>query len=214
MLFLSLGMHEASSSRLFDEAVEALAGLPGVGRKTAMRLALFVLHQDEAWVRQFSASVLKLKEEAQFCQRCYNLSDELLCRICSNPTRKQGIVCVVEDIRDVLAIEGTHQYQGLYHVLGGRISPMDGVGPSDLNLESLLNRCQEEELKEVILALSPTMEGDTTGFYIYRKLEPMGLEVSTIARGVGFGDALEYADELTLGRSIQFRLPFAQTLKT
>jgi recombination protein RecR len=214
MLLLSLWMHDPSSSRLFDEAVEALAGLPGVGRKTAMRLALFVLHQDEAWVRQFSASVLKLKEEARFCQRCYNLSDELLCRICSNPTRKQGIVCVVEDIRDVLAIEGTHQYQGLYHVLGGRISPMDGVGPSDLNLESLLNRCQEEELKEVILALSPTMEGDTTGFYIYRKLEPMGLEVSTIARGVGFGDALEYADELTLGRSIQFRLPFAQTLRT
>ncbi|MDA0930239.1 MAG: recombination mediator RecR [Bacteroidetes bacterium] len=202
-----------ASSKVFEAAVDALAGLPGIGRKSAMRLALFLLKQDKERTTGLGSALIDLAENACFCKTCHNLSDTDLCLICANPIRKGKGLCVVEDLRDVLAIEATAQFHGLYHVLGGRISPMDGIAPSDLNIESLLNRIQLREFDEVILALSPTMEGDTTAYFLYRKLAEYSLRITTLARGVGFGDELEFADEVTLGRSILQRQPFEQTLR-
>lgn len=187
------------------------AKLPGVGRKTAMRLVLHLLRQDTAVVEAFGNAIVTLKHEVKYCKVCHNISDTETCRICANPQRDDSIVCVVENIRDVMAVEATQQFRGLYHVLGGVISPMDGVGPGDLQIDSLVQRVSAGGIKEVILALSTTMEGDTTNFYIYRKLEKLGVKLSVIARGISVGDELEYADEVTLGRSIVNRTPFSGT---
>jgi recombination protein RecR len=202
-----------ASSKVFDAAVDALSGLPGIGRKSAMRLALFLLKQDKERVSGLGTALIELASNARFCDVCHNLSDTERCGICSNPVRQGKGLCVVEDLRDVLAIEATAQFHGLYHVLGGRISPMDGISPADLNIDSLLNRMKTKEVEEVILALSPTMEGDTTAFFLYRKLAEFPCKITTLARGVGFGDELEYADEITLGRSILQRQPFEQSLR-
>lgn len=199
-------------SVLLEKAVSEFAKLPGVGRKTAMRLVLHLLRQDVAAVEAFGSAIITLKREVKYCKVCHNISDTDVCRICSNPQRDASVVCVVENIRDVMAVEATQQFQGLYHVLGGVISPMDGIGPSDLQIDSLVERVQAGGVKEVILALSTTMEGDTTNFYIYRKLEKFGVKLSVIARGISVGDELEYADEVTLGRSIVNRTPFNGTL--
>ncbi len=188
------------------------AKLPGIGRKTAMRLVLHLLRQDPATVEAFGQAIITLKREVKYCKVCHNISDTETCRICANPQRDASTVCVVENIRDVMAVEATQQYRGLYHVLGGIISPMDGVGPGDLQIESLVQRVSEGEVKEVILALSTTMEGDTTNFYIYRKLDRLGVKLSVLARGVSIGDELEYTDEVTLGRSIVNRTPFSGTI--
>ena len=199
-------------SVLLEKAVSEFAKLPGVGRKTAMRLVLHLLRQDVAAVEAFGNAIITLKREVKYCKVCHNISDTDVCRICSNPQRDASVVCVVENIRDVMAVEATQQFRGLYHVLGGVISPMDGIGPSDLQIDSLVERVQAGNVKEVILALSKTMEGDTTNFYIYRKLEKFGIKLSVIARGISVGDELEYADEVTLGRSIVNRTPFNGTL--
>lgn len=199
-------------SVLLEKAVSEFAKLPGVGRKTAMRLVLHLLRQDVAAVEAFGNAIITLKREVKYCKVCHNISDTDVCRICSNPQRDASVVCVVENIRDVMAVEATQQFRGLYHVLGGVISPMDGIGPSDLQIDSLVERVQTGSVKEVILALSTTMEGDTTNFYIYRKLEKFGVKLSVIARGISVGDELEYADEVTLGRSIVNRTPFNGTL--
>lgn len=199
-------------SILLEKAVSEFAKLPGVGRKTAMRLVLHLLRQDAAAVEAFGNAIITLKREVKYCKVCHNISDTDVCRICSNPQRDASVVCVVENIRDVMAVEATQQFRGLYHVLGGVISPMDGIGPSDLQIDSLVERVQTGSVKEVILALSTTMEGDTTNFYIYRKLEKFGIKLSVIARGISVGDELEYADEVTLGRSIVNRTPFNGTL--
>lgn len=201
-------MNEQFSSILLEKAVSEFSKLPGIGRKTAMRLVLHLLRQDTIAVESFGSAIITLKKEVKYCKICHNISDTETCRICSNPQRDSSTICVVENIRDVMAVEATQQFRGLYHVLGGVISPMDGVGPSDLQIESLIKRVEEEGVKEVILALSTTMEGDTTNFYIYRKLEKKNLKLSVIARGVSVGDELEYADEITLGRSIVNRTPF------
>lgn len=199
-------------SVLLEKAVSEFAKLPGVGRKTAMRLVLHLLRQDVAAVEAFGSAIITLKREVKYCKVCHNISDTDVCRICSNPQRDASVVCVVENVRDVMAVEATQQFRGLYHVLGGVISPMDGIGPSDLQIDSLVERVQAGGVKEVILALSTTMEGDTTNFYIYRKLEKFGVKLSVIARGISVGDELEYADEVTLGRSIVNRTPFNGTL--
>lgn len=199
-------------SVLLEKAVSEFAKLPGVGRKTAMRLVLHLLRQDVAAVEAFGNAIITLKRKVKYCKVCHNISDTDVCRICSNPQRDASVVCVVENIRDVMAVEATQQFRGLYHVLGGVISPMDGIGPSDLQIDSLVERVQAGGVKEVILALSTTMEGDTTNFYIYRKLEKFGIKLSVIARGISVGDELEYADEVTLGRSIVNRTPFNGTL--
>ncbi|MBQ8673285.1 MAG: recombination protein RecR [Bacteroides sp.] len=196
-------------STLLEKAVNEFAKLPGVGKKTAMRLVLHLLRQDEETVEAFGNSVIRLKHEVKYCRKCHNISDTEVCHICSNPQRDASVVCVVENIRDVMAVEATQQYRGLYHVLGGVISPMDGIGPGDLQIDSLIKRVQDGGISEVILALSSTMEGDTTNFYIYRKLEHTGVRLSVIARGISVGDELEYADEVTLGRSIMNRTPFS-----
>ena len=188
------------------------AKLPGVGRRTAMRLVLYLLRQDAVAVEAFSNAIVTLKREVKYCKVCHNISDTDICRICSSPQRDSSVVCVVESIRDVMAVEATQQYHGLYHVLGGVISPMDGVGPADLQIDSLVKRVEDGGISEVILALSTTMEGDTTNFYIYRKLEKFGVKLSVIARGISVGDELEYADEVTLGRSIVNRTPFSGTM--
>src|ERR1700744_4206184 len=200
------------SSKLLENAVAEFAKLPGVGQKTALRLVLHLLNQDKADVEKFSSSISKLRNEIQFCQTCHNISDHLVCQICSGPKRNRSLVCVVEDTRDVMAIENTNQYNGLYHVLGGLISPMDGVGPSDLEVDTLVERLKNEEVKEIIFALSATMEGDTTIFYLNKKLKPFSITISTIARGIAFGGELEYVDELTLGRSIATRVPYENSL--
>lgn len=205
-------MNEQYPSVLLEKAVNEFAKLPGVGRKTAMRLVLYMLRQDVAMVEAFGNAIITLKHEVKYCKVCHNISDTDMCRICSNPQRDASVVCVVETIRDVMAIEATQQFRGLYHVLGGVISPMDGVGPSDLQIDSLVERIRKGGIKEIILALSTTMEGDTTAFYIYRKVEPLGVKLSVIARGVSVGDELEYADEVTLGRSIVNRTPFNGTV--
>ncbi|MDO6492640.1 MULTISPECIES: recombination mediator RecR [unclassified Cellulophaga] len=201
------------SSKLLENAVYEISQLPGIGKRTALRLALHLLKQPKDQTSALSSSLLKLREEIKFCSNCHNISDVELCEICANPKRDESIVCVVEDIRDVMAIENTGQYRGLYHVLGGRISPMEGVGPQNLTIGSLVNKSKDGVIKELIFALSSTMEGDTTNFYIYKQIEGMGLKTSTIARGIAVGDELEYADEVTLGRSILNRVPFENSLK-
>lgn len=200
------------SSKLLEDAVAEFSKLPGVGQKTALRLVLHLLKQDKAEVNKFSGAISKLRNEIQFCQTCHNISDQLICQICSGHKRDRSLVCVVEDTRDVMAIENTNQYNGLYHVLGGLISPMDGIGPSDLEVDTLVERLKENEVKEVIFALSATMEGDTTIFYLNKRLKPYSITVSTIARGIAFGGELEYVDELTLGRSIATRVPYETSL--
>ena len=201
-------MSQPYSSALFEKAVSAFSKLPGIGPKTAMRLVLHLLRQNVASVESFGQSVIKLKHEIKYCRVCHNLSDTDVCSICSAADRDHQTICVVENIQDVMAIENTRQYHGVYHVLGGVISPMDGVGPSDLQIASLLERVLNEEIKEVILALSPTMEGDTTNFFIFRKLANTGVKLSIIARGVAQNDELQYTDEITLGRSILNRIVF------
>ncbi len=195
-------------SQLLERAVEEFAKLPGVGSKTAMRLVLHLLRQDVKSVESFGQSIIRLRQEVKFCKVCHNISDTDTCDICANPRRDHSIICVVENIQDVMAIEATQQYRGTYHVLGGVISPMDGIGPSDLQIQSLIERVNAGDISEVILALSPTMEGDTTNFYIYRKLSDSGIKLSVIARGVAQNDELQYTDEVTLGRSIVNRTPF------
>ena len=199
-------------SVLLEKAVGEFAKLPGVGRKTALRLVLHLLRQDTTTVEALGHAIVTLKREVKYCKVCHNISDTEVCRICANPNRDRTIVCVVENIQDVMAVEATQQFHGLYHVLGGVISPMDGIGPGDLQIDSLVERVNAGGIEEVILALSTTMEGDTTGFYIYRKLEHLGVKLSVIARGVSIGDELEYTDEVTLGRSIVNRTPFSGTM--
>lgn len=195
-------------SQLLERAVQEFSKLPGVGRKTALRLVLHLLRQEDQDVQAFVEAVSRLKHDVCYCKTCHNISDAERCPICADPRRDATTVCVVENIQDVMAVENTQQYQGLYHVLGGVISPMDGIGPSDLEIDSLVKRVEEGGVREVILALSPTMEGDTTNFYIFRKLAPYDVSVSIIARGVSVGNELEYTDEVTLGRSIVNRTPF------
>lgn len=197
-------------SQLLEHAVSEFAKLPGIGRKTALRLVLWLLRQESSDVQQFADAVSRMKQEVKYCHVCHNISDSDVCPICADPRRDASVVCVVESIQDVMAIENTQQYHGLYHVLGGIISPMDGIGPSDLEIDSLIGRVKTGSISEVILALSPTMEGDTTNFYIYRKLAPTGVKVSVIARGVAVGNELEYTDEVTLGRSIMNRTLFEE----
>lgn len=195
-------------STLLENAVNEFAKLPGIGRKTALRLVLHMLRQDDNYVEDFAHALLTLKQEVNYCSSCFNISDSEVCSICSDKMRDESTICVVENIREVMAIENTVQFKGLYHVLGGIISPIDGIGPSDLRITELEERVKSGKVKEVILALSATMEGDTTNFYIYRKLQPYGIKVSIIARGVSVGDEIEYADEITLGRSIMNRTLF------
>lgn len=195
-------------SQLLERAVQEFSKLPGVGRKTALRLVLHLLRQEDQDVQAFVEAVSRLKHGVCYCKTCHNISDAERCPICADPRRDATTVCVVENIQDVMAVENTQQYQGLYHVLGGVISPMDGIGPSDLEIDSLVKRVEEGGVREVILALSPTMEGDTTNFYIFRKLAPYDVSISIIARGVSVGNELEYTDEVTLGRSIVNRTPF------
>ena len=196
------------SSKLLENAVNEMSQLPGIGKRTALRLVLHLLRQPKEQTSDLTKALLKMREEIKFCKSCHNISDVAFCEICANPHRKTDIICVVEDIRDVMAIEDTGQFRGMYHVLGGVISPIEGIGPADLNITSLEARLQKEETKEVIMAVSPTIEGDTTIFYISKRLKDMNVKVSTIARGVSFGGELEYADELTLGRSIVARIPY------
>ena len=206
-------MNQLYSSILLENAVNEFAKLPGIGRKTALRLVLHLLKQSEDEVELFGTTFIRLRKEIVYCKVCHNISDTEVCHICSNPSRDAQTICVVENIKDVMSVENTRQYKGLDHVLGGIISPMDGVGPNDLEIESLVKRVQEEGVKEVILALSTTMEGDTTNFYIFRKLSPTGVKITTIARGIAIGDELEYADEVTLGRSIVNRVEFTNSFK-
>ena len=206
-------MNQQYSSTLLENAVNEFAKLPGIGRKTALRLVLHLLKQSEAEVDVFGNAFISLRREIVYCKVCHNISDTEVCHICSNPGRDHHTICVVENIKDVMTIENTQQYRGLYHVLGGIISPMDGVGPGDLEIESLVKRVPDEEIKEVILALSTTMEGDTTNFYIFRKLSLTNVKITTIARGIAIGDELEYADEVTLGRSIVNRVEFTNSFK-
>lgn len=198
------------SSKLIEKAVEAFASLPGIGRKTALRLVLHLLKQDKTVTEQFASALVAMREGIRECQVCHNLSDDAVCQICADARRDRSLVCVVENIRDLMAIEDTGQYRGLYHVLGGIISPIEGVSPADLNIDSLLSRIESGEIKEVIMAISPTIEGETTVYYLSKKLQPSGVTVSAIARGVSFGGDLEYADELTLGRSIIARIPYSR----
>lgn len=201
-------MNQEFPSVLLEKAVAEFAKLPGVGRKTAIRFVLHMLKQDIKDVERFSNSIIELSRDIKHCNICHNISDNDTCNICSNKMRDFSTVCVVESIKDVMAIEATQQYRGVYHVLGGIISPMDGVGPNDINISSLIDRVREGNIKEVILALSTTMEGDTTNFYIYKRLEEFGVKLSIISRGISIGDELEYADEVTLGRSIVGRTEF------
>lgn len=199
-------------SKLIEEAVEQFAKLPGIGRKTALRLALNLLQMDKEEVNRFGEAFINLRNHINYCSECHNISDLDVCEICSNHSRNESLLCVVEDIRDVMAIENTHQFKGKYHVLGGIISPMDGIGPSDLNIESLIHKVEKGIVKEVIMALSTTMEGDTTNFYIFKKLKGSEVKISVIARGISVGDELEFADEVTLGRSILNRTPYESSL--
>ncbi len=200
------------SSKLLENAVNEFAGLPGIGQKTALRLVLHLLNQPIADVEKFTNALTLLKNDIRFCQICHNISDQPICEICRSVKRDKSIICVVEDTRDVMAIENTGQYQGIYHVMGGLISPMDGIGPSDLKIDDLVERVKQADVTEVILALSATMEGDTTIFYLYKKLKDSGVQISAIARGIAFGGELEYVDEITLGRSIATRVPYENTI--
>ncbi len=201
------------SSKLLENAVYEMSQLPGIGKRTALRLVLHLLKQPSEQTQRLSQSLETLRSTVKFCASCHNISDLELCELCANPKRDGSMVCVVEDIRDVMAIENTGQFRGLYHVLGGKISPMEGVGPQDLTISSLINKAKQGEIKELIFALSSTMEGDTTNFYIYKQLNGLSVQTSTIARGIAVGDELEYADEVTLGRSILNRIPFEGSLK-
>ena len=202
------------SSKLLEKAVSEMAQLPGIGKRTALRLVLHLLKQPSDQTRFLSESLLNMRNDIRFCTSCHNISDTELCQICANISRNHQLICVVEDIRDVMAIENTGQYKGIYHVLGGKISPIDGVGPSQLNINSLIEKVNSGQVKELIFALSSTMEGDTTNFYIYKQINATDLILSTIARGIAVGDELEYADEVTLGRSILQRVPFESSFKT
>lgn len=201
-------MEQQYPSVLLEKAVNEFSKLPGIGRKTALRLVLHLLRQSNNDVEQFASAIAKVKQEVKYCRVCHNISDEDVCPICSDPRRDTSLICVVENIQDVMAVENTQQFRGLYHVLGGIISPMDGIGPDQLEIQSLVQRVEQGGVSEVILALSSTMEGDTTNFYISRKLAPLDVKLSVIARGISVGDELEYTDEVTLGRSIVNRTPF------
>ncbi len=201
------------SSKLLENAVNEVARLPGIGKRTALRLVLHLLKQPSEHTKYLTEALQALRTDIQTCQKCHNISDTPLCDICNNPKRNSEIVCVVEDIRDVMAIESTAQFQGLYHVLGGKISPIEGIGPQNLEIDSLIEKVKNGQVKEIIFALSSTIEGDTTNFYIYKQIEGYTITTSTIARGIAVGDELEYADEVTLGRSIVNRIPFSQSLK-
>ena len=202
------------SSKFIENAVNEISNLPGIGKKSALRLVLFLLRQPESQSKNLANAISDMRLNVNFCKNCHNISDLDVCEICSNPRRDQSVICVVEDIRDVMAIEKTSSFNGLYHVLGGKISPIDGIGPDDLNIESLVEKVKNNPIKEVIFALSTTMEGDTTNFYIYRQISDFNVATSTIARGISVGDDLEYADEITLGRSITDRIPFEKSLKS
>lgn len=195
------------SSQLLENAVNEFARLPGIGKKTALRLVLHLIKQDAAEVSLFSETISKMRSDIRFCERCHNVSDTVLCSICSNPMRKQELLCVVENIRDVIAIESTQQFNGVYHVLGGIISPLDGIGPEQLMVDSLVQRASAGTVEEIIFALSPTIQGDTTIYYISKKLRSLPVKITTIARGIAFGGELEYADEMTLAKSISNRIP-------
>ncbi len=201
------------SSKILENAVNEVSRLPGIGKRTALRLVLYLLKQPKENTKYLTEALTRLRNDVKSCEKCHNISDTVLCDICNNPRRNSEIVCVVEDIRDVMAIESTAQFKGLYHVLGGKISPIEGVGPQNLQIESLVEKVKEGEVKELIFALSSTMEGDTTNFYIYKQIEKYNITTSTIARGISVGDELEYADEITLGRSIVNRIPFEQSIK-
>ncbi len=194
-------------SKLLEIAVNEISLLPGIGKRSALRLALHLLNRPQTQTEDLAKALISLKEHSKTCKHCHTLSDNEICQICEDPRRENGILCIVEDIRDVLAIESTSEFRGRYHVLGGKISPMDGIGPSDLTIESLVSRVKKEGITELIFALSSTMEGDTTNFYIYKQLSSLSIKFSTIARGIAVGDELEYADEITLGRSISNRIP-------
>lgn len=208
-------MHEYYPSKLLERAVQEMSKLPGIGKRTALRLALHILKQNADYARQIGTAIIDLKNDIVYCKTCYNISDTDMCQICSNLSRDHSLICVVESMRDIMAIENTQQYRGVYHVLGGVISPMDGIGPSVLNIKELIARLEGEVVQEVILALPPTMEGDTTNYYLYKQLHRFGIRVSVIARGIAVGDDLEFADEVTLGRSILERKEFTgiQTTK-
>ncbi|MCB4798876.1 recombination mediator RecR [Neotamlana laminarinivorans] len=202
------------SSKLLENAVSEMSQLPGIGKRTALRLVLHMLKQPASRTQLLADALVKMRTEVKFCKSCHNISDVDLCEICSNKSRATDTICVVEDVRDVMAIENTSSFKGIYHVLGGKISPMDGVGPHDLKIDSLINKVKQGEVKELIFALSSTMEGDTTNFYIYKQIQEYNVLTSTIARGISVGDELEYADEITLGRSIVNRIPFESSLKS
>jgi len=201
------------SSKLLENAVSEVSQLPGIGKRTALRLVLHLLKQPKERTTYLTTALDRLREDIKLCQNCHNISDIALCEICSNKNRDAQFLCVVEDIRDVMAIESTSQFRGLYHVLGGKISPIEGIGPQNLTIDSLVKKAKQGNIKEIIFALSSTMEGDTTNFYIYRQIEGLDIKISTIARGISVGDELEYADEVTLGRSILNRIPFENSLK-
>jgi len=201
------------SSKKLEKAVNEMALLPGIGKRTALRLVLHLLKQPVEQTQFLSEALLSMRNEIKFCSNCNTLSDDEICEICSNPKREKTMICVVEDIRDVMAIENTGLYKGLYHVLGGRISPIDGVGPSQLSISPLVNKVKSGEVIELIFALSSTMEGDTTNFYIYKQIQDLDIKISTIARGIAIGDELEYTDEITLGRSLLHRIPFEVSIK-
>ena len=207
-------MQQSYNSRLLDNAVSHLGRLPGIGHKTALRLALHLLRQEEDVAVALGEAISDLRRNIRYCRRCHNISEEELCPICASPRRDSSKVCVVENVKDVITIESTHEFHGLYHVLGGLISPLDGISPSDLEIDSLVERVNAEGIEEVILALNPTIEGDTTNFYIFRRLADTGAKVSVLARGISIGNELEYTDELTLGRSILNRVPFSSTVSS
>lgn len=200
------------SSKLLENAVNEFSRLPGIGNKSALRLVLHILQQPVQDVERLSESLIQLRKEIKHCVKCKNISDQEVCEICLSVKRDKGLICVVEDTRDVMAIENTNQYNGVYHVLGGLISPMDGIGPSQLNIDSLIDRLKENHVEEVLLALSATMEGDTTIFYLYKKMKEFNIRITTIARGIAFGGELEYVDEVTLGRSIVTRIPYERNI--
>lgn len=201
------------SSKLLQNAVNEVGLLPGIGRRTALRLVLHLLNQDQDVTTDLAKALIELKTKIKRCKNCANISDQEVCEICSNPKRDKSLVCVVEDIRDVMAIENTEQYRGVYHILNGKINPIEGIGPNDLNISPLVEKAKQGKVTEIIFALSSTMEGDTTNFYIYKQLESFEIKTSTIARGISVGDELEFADEVTLGRSITNRIPFENSLK-
>lgn len=201
------------SSKLISNAVEQFSKLPGVGKKTALRLTLHLLRLEKEEVEDFGHSFIDLRNNINYCVDCHNISESEVCKLCSNPERESSVICVVEDIRDVMAIESTGQFNGVYHVLGGKISPIEGIGPNQLNISSLIEKIKSEKISELIFALSATMEGDTTNFYIFKQIQDLDLKITTIARGVSVGNELEYTDEVTLGRSIIKRIPFENSIK-